>query len=142
MSDLDIKDAVVTRAAADDIIATVAAQPAIARIAIEAVAETAAQAAAAAVISTKEGRFRFSPPTPLAPDEVIARLAGCRYAGLREIRRRTLSNGHSFPQLRKPARLTLPQARDMVRGRALVTGAGTLTGVTHYFRPGTSYALP
>ena len=49
---------------------------------------------------------------------------------------RTLSNGDSFLRLRKPARLTLPQARDMVRARASVAVAD----LNHYFRPGNAAA--
>ncbi|RCW87140.1 S8 family serine peptidase [Paracoccus lutimaris] len=77
------------------------------------------------------------PPPPFAPDEVIARgmsendLQALREAGFREIRRRTLADGQTFLRLRKPARLTLPQARDMVRARASVQVAD----LNHYFRP-------
>lgn len=82
------------------------------------------------------------PPPPFAPDEVIARglsdadLQALREQGFGEIRRRTLSNGDSFLRLRKPARLTLPQARDMVRARASVAVAD----LNHYFRPGNAAA--
>ncbi len=77
------------------------------------------------------------PPMAFAPDEVIARglsdadLAALREAGFREIRHRNLSDGQPFSRLRKPARLTLAQARDMVRARPSVTVAD----LNHYFRP-------
>lgn len=82
---------------------------------------------------------RAPAPAPLrAPDEVIAR--GLSQAdldlllteGFELLRRSQLSAGEALFRLRKPRRMTLPEARAFVRGLGSTAGAD----FNHYYRPG------
>ena len=83
-------------------------------------------------------RQRPAPPPPIyAPDEVIARglsradRDALRAQGFRELRSRNLSNGESLVRLRKPARMGLGPARDLVGQRP----SARLAELNHYYRP-------
>lgn len=78
-------------------------------------------------------------PAPLpafAPNEILARglndqdLSALEAEGFSLIRSRDLSNGTRLHRLRKPARLTMPEARQMVRQRASINAAD----YNHYYR--------
>lgn len=80
-------------------------------------------------------------PVPLATraeNEIIARdlspadLAFLRDRGFRVLRSATLSNGQTIHRLRKPAAMTMPQARSMVTD----LGSARAVDFNHYYRPG------
>ncbi|QBX36088.1 peptidase S8/S53 subtilisin kexin sedolisin [Paracoccus liaowanqingii] len=82
---------------------------------------------------------RQAAPAPLpqrAPDEIIVRglsqadLAQLLSEGFEQIDRRDLAQGGSLQRLRKPARLSLEDARDVVRARATAARAD----FNHYYR--------
>ncbi len=88
-------------------------------------------------------RARPAPPPPLyAPDEVIARGLSradrdeLRAQGFRELRSRNLANGESLVRLRKPARMGLGPARDLVGQKP----SAVLAELNHYYRPANAEA--